>query len=222
MSGQQRGVRANYILRRLHSFIHTTIRSSFILKKSTSVLSQRALWANQSWSFVSAGVWLVLTPRRRQKVQSLTVNPDDQKSSVLVVRDGDVETCPLARAVSGAGRLHLFVRGRGVLRAGARAGQEGAQGAIRLAVRSLLGQEELCGSGAGAGRDPLAPAAINRLLVGRKGDGKSVHHQVQLVWRPTATGKKRGFWVGTKNLRTYGQKESNLGGLVSSRLVVLK
>lgn len=93
---------------------------------------------------------------------------------------------PVTRPVSAMRRLDLFIRGRGVV--GALAGQEGAVTSVRLVgdgrllmAGSLLRQQELGGSGCRAGGEALPPAAVHRLLVGGKGDRKSVHHQVQLV-----------------------------------------
>lgn len=98
---------------------------------------------------------------------------------------------PVVQPVSGTGRRDLFVGRRGVLRA--LDGQQGLVAAVRLVgwrrraeAGFLLGQQELGRSRGGAGRDALPPAAVHRLFVGREGDGKAVHHQVQLVRGATA------------------------------------
>lgn len=98
-------------------------------------------------------------------------------------------TCP----VPGRRWLHLLVRWRGVV--GALAGQQGVLTAVcpkcLMAAGRLLGQQELGRPGCRGGGETLSPAAIHRLLIGGEGDGKSIHHQVQLVWGATAAGKRR-------------------------------
>lgn len=97
-------------------------------------------------------------------------------------------------ALSGTGRLDLLVRRRGVVPAG----EQRLVAAVRLTAGGLLGEQELRGSRWGAGGDPLAPAAVHRLLVGGEGDRKSVHHQVQLVWGAPAAARRTWRFISAK------------------------